>query len=420
MDPEEDKPFENEKWNLLSKMAKEQSLTKSDLELVKFLTESLPELLDAQDIAHRGALLIAVYESKVDFIEAVINSDIDPSRLEKVIAAPNLHKENCIHTAIKRDLNVETTIKLISKVSMEGLMATDKEGLTPLHRAVAYEHCTPSRRQMICTLIERSDGAFDQKSASPDFFSVYQYHLSTRKNHEMAGSEKQNRKIDNVSQDKKSRKKTPKKRTTFKSYLNPRTDKPDERQNEESELIDPKKQEDLPKQDNIRNSLHRMNNVKKKVAVVPLVENTERASALYQANETRHISRQNSRSSPSISISVKSIRGNDEKEALKELRNLQTSQELASIKKETPLVEIADFIAKELKLHYFRSVYKQEEEGSNDQNRSNHLEIPKRTHDSAIEFLFGENKEGQYIHVVTHSGQHEIKSSFLYRHANLL
>lgn len=390
--PEDDKLFEIEKWNLLSKMAKEQSLTKSDLHLVKFLAESLPVLLDAKDIAHRGALLIAVYETKVDFIEAVINSDIDPLHLSAVIASPNLHEENCIHTAIKRDLSVETTIKLIQKVSMEGLMAKDKEGLTPLHRAVAYDHCTPSRRNMICTLIERSDGAFDQKSASPDFFSVYQYHVSTRKNYEKAGSEKQNRKIENTSQEKKRRRKT-KRRSITKIHQQSRPDRPDERRNEESRLLDPKKLEDFPTQDPSRNGLKRMPSVKKRVIIAPVIENVDQTPGPYQANETRHISRRNSRSSISFSSPMKLIKTSSESKAAKELRNLRVSQE-GSTKKEIPLAETADFVAKELKLHYFRSIYKQEEEYLDEQSQLVISEAPRRTHDSAIEFLFGENKEG--------------------------
>ena len=72
--------------------------------------------------------------------------------------------------------------------------------------------------------------------------------------------------------------------------------------------------------------------------------------------------------------------------------------------KDLPSKEIAHDVAKELKLHYLRSIFHQEPEiletdwTENLKNVTTDARKVVRNHNSAIKFLFGDNTEGKYFH----------------------
>ncbi|KAF7870352.1 hypothetical protein EAF04_004098 [Stromatinia cepivora] len=90
--------------------------------------------------------------------------------------------ENCLHAAIRRNLPVKIILNLIERAREGSLEAQDSKGFTPLHYAVEYKQCTRSRFEVVTKLIECGDSALDKLGNKPDYFSVFGYHESTRRN----------------------------------------------------------------------------------------------------------------------------------------------------------------------------------------------------------------------------------------------
>ncbi|KAF1957732.1 hypothetical protein CC80DRAFT_546797 [Byssothecium circinans] len=168
--------------NILFKMALQGPGSSSNAWLVKRIVEAHPEMLEELDGEIGGPLFAAVTNKTLWFIDAVLDSDIKEDDLQAALG-PVWEKtsKNCVQNASKRNLPAPITIKMIEKASKQTLAAQDSAGCSPLHTAVEYTRCTRSHEKVILKLIECDSGALDCITGKPDFYSVYQHHVKTRR-----------------------------------------------------------------------------------------------------------------------------------------------------------------------------------------------------------------------------------------------
>lgn len=382
--------------------------------LVKYLVDQHPTLLQEPDKGNETALFVAITKNKVDFVKEVLESSIPDSKLQPVIERAGVLSGNCIHKAILNNFDASTTIGLIKRASPKALSSKDQTGLTPLHYAVDYERCTVSRLRVVRTLIQYSDGAFDQITGKPNHFSVYQYHVDTERrfNNDREKEKKKASKIHGYTGLRKDGTKTTE---SARSMIN---DKRHERNHSREQSKDrgksmyvkeKGKETDVPVSD--RNGAEGSSQQEpaqtlRRTATMgqnssgSISHDTRAPAAAYRANETRQYSTAEAPVSKTRAqgedIATGTFRGvEDQTEAPKRPKTKKTKRTLMprskAIAQEPPSAEVAARIARELKLHYLRSTFR--ENGVLTAGGG----VTVRNHDSAVRFLFGENKEGEML-----------------------
>jgi len=359
--------------SILYKMALESEDAAENSWLVERLVNDHPHLLAEQDDMGRGALLVAVSRKKLWFIKAVLDSNISDSDLKPLLGPINDedsqgNTSNCIQTALEKDLDAEVTIKLIEKASEWTLASQDAAGHTPLHHAVHYRNCAESRLGIVMALIECGDKAFDRTTGKPDYFSVFRYHVDSRRKYE----------------------KEKKKRAAAKDEKKTSLDKDKKKQNAGTPTVKKTPQPgigDLPtgKLETTGITLDAPRPIKRQPTSVdgPFKPNSNEPKS-YLANEARQQlkpdakpktgAKHDSKTGTSLTIPERP------KLSLKKMGSSFTGA------KAPPSKRIADKIAKELKLHYLRTTFQHRPQATTARN-----------HDSAVKFLFGSNTEGKYF-----------------------
>ncbi|KAK0720171.1 hypothetical protein B0H67DRAFT_178559 [Lasiosphaeris hirsuta] len=359
-------------------------------------------------------------------------------------------------------LSSQVIIQLIEKASEETLAAKDLRGLTPLHRAVDYARCTRSQVDIVKALISRGDKAFDELTGEPDLFSPYRYHFDSRRRFEKEESQRIEKKkvTSSKSLDKAKRVTTPTppraplealpgsahpsrpegdlkvssekdrtaavKKANHDLYQRNGWDKAKRDENLDSKGRDGKvggeNLKDTTKAKLADDSSSRFPEPSpgfiQKLTRAPTTDfgRIPPSHLPYQANEARQqvssdVARHMvtlvagpplvsvgsaDRGAPDADVSVKPKRPKIATTHSRTARSSKTSWNSA----ETPSLEFADAIAKELKLHYLRTTFEPRAEAgsakADNPTGTNKRQTP-RTHNCAIAFLFGENKEDNNI-----------------------
>jgi hypothetical protein len=391
--------------------------------LVKYLVDQHPTLLQEPDKGNETALFVAITKNKVEFVKEVLESSIPDSILQPVIESAGVLSGNCIHKAILNNFDASTTIDLIKRASSKALSSKDPTGLTPLHYAVDYARCTVSRLEVVRTLIQYSDGAFDQITGKPNHFSVYQYHVDTERRFNN-NPEKEKKKASKVHDHTGLRKDGPKTTESGRPSLN-QLDKSmiNDKRHERNHSREPSKdrgksmyvkekwkETDAPvsEQNGAEGSSQPepMQTVRRAGTLGhnssgSISHGTRAPAAAYRANETRQYATPEAQPSRTRTQGEDIAAGTsgdvkDQTEAPKRPKTKKTKRTLvprskAIVVKEPPSADVAAQIAKELKLHYLRSTFKE-----NDVLTAGGG-VTVRNHDSAVRFLFGENKEGEML-----------------------
>ncbi|KAK3374165.1 hypothetical protein B0T24DRAFT_554041 [Lasiosphaeria ovina] len=397
--------------------------------LVRHLVEKFPELLHELEEANRGALLVAVSKSDVVFVKTVLDSKVEDAHLKKALHSIGPEDENCIHWAVKNGFDPDTTIRLVERASPFTLAAVNKRGLTPLHYAVEYQRCTTSGLRVVRALIEYGDIAFDKRTGKPEYFSPYRYHLDTKRRY--------------IKQEAAPKVDKPKKKKIVKSSTS--KDVPDllpkeppaqakaapgkESKSWHDIPVAPtptttkRRDDDLDDWERIKQNGDSANKTSKsrteatKTAGImvaemrppPFPKPLRRATTVEFGKETTIptlVTKDNAHQPHQPHDGA----AQDSKPSTPKLKRpkLTTSESRHSkssrskVIAEAPSPEIANTVAKELKLHYLRTTFWQRPEFSSG-SRSADAQGPAdeaavvRTHNSAIEFLFGENKEDKHI-----------------------
>lgn len=172
---------------------------------IKYIVRFYPHLITTQNKQSFTPLYYAVenldkrkaYLIKNGFFKSRIKEDI----MAKAIGTPcGIHQENCLHRVLKsQPINYTVLNLLIASADRQVVNAKDAQAWTPLHRAVQYEHSSEEMLDIIEKLIKMgepdsdSNGldslplecAFDTYSGlGRERLSVYEYHLKTREDDE--------------------------------------------------------------------------------------------------------------------------------------------------------------------------------------------------------------------------------------------
>ena len=395
--PELENEVHMDERNILYKLARDGQEAVPNSWLVKRLVNKYPELLREEDDTDRNALLVAVTREKLWFIKAVLDSEISDSDLSQLIGPNSVEssqasKTNCIQTAISKDLDAETTIRLIKKASEATLASQDPAGLTPLHHAVSYQKCRESRLAVVMTLIRYGDKALDQTTGKPDKFSVYRYHLETRKRYERDLEKKDLEKRKKKQAESKTTKENP--GSTGNSAVNPKMiEEKGKRRHDVGpnkkaypEAGEKEKRERHPGASNapVREEFRTLE--RRPTSQMPMGPPMGKngPQQLYQANEARQYNLQDVQDER---LKPKTKADDSGSVTPSRPKTLTKSKASSSRRiKEQPSKKVADQIAKQLKLYYLRSTFQQRSKNG-----------PPRNHNAAVEFLFGDNKEDKNI-----------------------
>lgn len=383
--------------------------------LVKRLVKQFPAFLEEQDGDGRSSLLLAINRRQTEFVRAVLDSNLDDALLEKTLRKPSWNRENCIHQAISNNLDPAITISLIEKSSPQTLAAQDQKKLTPLHLAVDYARCTKSRFEVVTALIRCGDGAFDTETDKPDRFSAYLYHLDTKRKYEKAQEEKAKKalessggsaKSDTIKQPTSESKAKVIKESGASSARQPKafSSAPSQGaaasslgkagQDDDWERVKRNAEDFMPPPPK-RAPTANFANFTTSFAVIPPAGafsqgQKDHLPSPHGPKDARAIAFPGTKERPSTPGSL-SVDGKPVETRPKPRRSKQSKLSKPSSTREKPSPEIAESVAKELKLHYLRSIFT---------TQSTQQVVPApiiRTRDSAIRFLYGDNKEGTYV-----------------------
>ncbi|KAK1756664.1 hypothetical protein QBC47DRAFT_297737 [Echria macrotheca] len=339
--------------------------------LIRHILANHKERMDDRDNARRRPLTVAIEVRKELFIKTVLESKYDDADLERILGVVSSDMGNGIHSAIRNGLDPQLIIELIGKVSDDVLKAKDGAGCTPLHRAVEYERCTAAQLDVVKALLQRGDSALDQKNHARQ--SVYQYHFFKRPREEKTTAKPvlpAKPRSTNISQPQGSS-------ALGDKTVDGRGKKP------VYEMEDPKKrgQETLPGQQqphgNGEFALRRAGTFRQDDGVKDAEPKTPISPANYQANVSRKTTvpgqppptRPPIAQTKSSSSTTKTQRGTPKRVVKMMAPRITTVAPPVS-------KEFADQIAKEVKLAYLRSTFK-----------NGH-----RNHDTAVEFLYGDRQ----------------------------
>ena len=390
--PQEDKikaRLQLEDYNILYHLASSRLANASHDWLFQYAACHFLSLLRESDSVNGlgGSIMKAIHTKKDHFITAILDSDVDREQLAEAIGLTDHSKRNCIHVALKSTLPTDVIIKLIEAASEESLCKQDRDGLTPLHYAVDYERCTKDRLPVVEALIRRSDKAFDVKSEKPVLRPVFLYHIHSRKNYKepkkrsAPGSKNPTRLRDSRSQPSKAPNGRPPEAST--------NGVPEK----EKAKKDPK--EAILEEERRRLEQSRENGHLQRVALLqdPAKAKAAAESKYNSGHEMKGIRRSNTtflkdeeaRNGNQVTCSKrKGIPGPSSKKGGPTKRKKDSRDETANI------------IAKELKLHYLRAIFRRNAATLEYNEVNRHVSIL-RTSRTAIEFLYRDNENGRWL-----------------------
>ncbi|TEY34247.1 hypothetical protein BOTCAL_0641g00020 [Botryotinia calthae] len=358
-----------EERNLLFQMA----LGKSNLEshphtwLIKNIINKFPDLLYDKDYRHNLATLLhfAVNEANTSFIKAILRIRLETKIFKYLLGEADSEGKNCIHAAVsKEDFDPSLTLELLKKASEVeiNLAAADEKGMTPLHLAVDYTKSTKHGLEIAKYLMQYGDKAFDEDlKAKQNRVSVFRWHHQSKEKFKKNRVQRQRPASGNIasSTNHKPEGKKEGKETTDKAK-----EKEEQRKQESKEA---------KKGNSFKLLLESPVNSRRNSTSKPGPgSDTKDTDLYYKANVTRQLHKH----TPEISKSQSQRKPFDQpasKTAKPKSTRIQNSR---------PSDKIADEVAKEIKLHYFRSIFN---EGT------------KRTTKSAVKFLFNENPKNNQI-----------------------
>ncbi|KAI1465212.1 uncharacterized protein F4812DRAFT_462057 [Daldinia caldariorum] len=378
--------------NLLHSMAQSEASS----ELVKYLIEEAPNLMDGVNISGLRPLSIAIKRKNNEFITAVLESySANQNGLADLLDQGG-DKENCIHEAIISGLDPDLVTRLILQAHSDTLEAPNGAGMTPLHLAVDYRKCIKGQFDVVRALLERNDAGLDKVGGKPDFMSVYRYHTQHKprvsNKQEPNGRSFGNKEIllmnDGLNNPLVGKGKYPK-----NIALN----------EEESAKRREYKQVSIPNKAGETNPSLRIKpeptSHLRRVST-SLIYKTPQQSADLQPMALLNVqppllehmkSADEGRRMGNADLTDARRPGGDPKRKPRTKKYLQRNKQEAILDTET-----AAKIDKELKLHYLRSIFEQ----YNQAQTTVHTDQPsraRRNHDTAVQFLYGDNKKNMHI-----------------------
>ncbi|CAI4212575.1 unnamed protein product [Parascedosporium putredinis] len=155
--------------------------------LLNNLLLHFPQLMTETNHDNRRPLDEAIHWNNQAFIKCILSSKYsETDHFKELLANTEKGEEgaqgknrgpNCIQLAIDHHLDADLTVQLISKAAPQAFETTTAvEKRTPLHMAVEYKNCNESAIRVIEALIKYGDGAFN---VEVDGRSVYQHHTSS-------------------------------------------------------------------------------------------------------------------------------------------------------------------------------------------------------------------------------------------------
>ena len=334
--------------NMLHLMA---SSVDNNKRLVRYLVDTMPTLMFEHNEYYWWPLHVAIQAKRADFISAVLESEFHANDMTKVLARRvGEQKLNCIHMAIQEGLATELVITLIARSNQETLSQKDGAGLTPLHHAVDYRNCKKGQLEVVQALLERGDAALDVEGGADgsDRLSPFRHHEETKKV-----------------------------------------------ENSEIRKLEQEKQEAFGRSRKEADSADRPQAPPK---VITLHKEDERSNQQRQSNTAQSVSMESQTilstvKIPTVANSATKITNGAA--PAKKKRGGQ-SKSMAPRKSHKPKIAIddntANEIAKELKLHYLRSIFKNSSDSGMRESTDGHRKEP-RNQDSAVRFLYGDNKQ---------------------------
>ena len=149
--------------------------------LVELIIQEYPGILKELDASGKTSLYNAIGLKCNELVDYICDTYTDiNSVLEQPCTDFKGLKESCIHAAIHKGLNTESTIKLIKKANQKVLSIQDSRGNTALHSAVEYERCTKEQLKIVQMLAERGGSEAMKKRTYVACLSPYLYHMHTR------------------------------------------------------------------------------------------------------------------------------------------------------------------------------------------------------------------------------------------------
>jgi len=362
--------------------------------LVKHLVNSHPKLLEQTNGDGRSSLLLAIIRRQTEFVKAVLDSNLDEARLRQTLEKAGYNSETCIHQAISRNLDPAITIRLIEKASWNTLASQDQKKLTPLHLAVDYARCTKSGFDVVKALIKYGDGAFDQETGKPDSLSVYRYHHDTRRKSAKTQEEAKSMTSQNSGQSGNGGTKPGTKRPPVPKPMDPGPRGSTANGHKQPKL-------DVDGENFMSPQLKRANTGARLANPMSSARPTvvPPTAGPFMGNQKMPFLGADDRRSPSTTPGSRELPSNfglaSDGPTPKAKRSSRESKSKASksSSREKPSEQVAESIAKELKLHYLRSIFRRRP-GNPLLSSEPRLSSGIRTRDSAIRFLYGDNKDG--------------------------
>ena len=416
----------DEKANMLHLMA---SSTENTY-LVRYLVEMMPSLMLEKDGYSFWPLHVAINENNPSFISAVLDITFSPEDMKTVLAERvGNERMNCIHIAIKGGLNTKQVITLIGKSNEEILAQKDGAGLTPLHYAVDYKNCKKGQYEVFRALLERGDAALDMEGGGGVSLSPFRYHEETKRVEKSGIRELEREKHQALGRSRKEAYSTYRQQKFTKrgdDNTHVRLDDLDTRWGKHRVMKEVERS--TPGEETKSETEERNRLIDKTTPAIVVHKEAERS------NQRRPSSAVQIETVASQKVSQTAERPTAANKATKitagaaatRRKGGSHTKSSASRKprpaKELPDEVTANKIAKELKLHYLRSIFKTSTESGMRETVKGQRKEP-RNHDSAVRYLYGDNKQSMKAFInpfyycsfklISHSIDHHICFDYL-------
>ncbi|KAL7800594.1 hypothetical protein V8C43DRAFT_274335 [Trichoderma afarasin] len=349
--------------------------------LVEYLVNKHPEYMEIIGVYNLRPLDLAISGKNESFITHVLDSKFGCSpQMTKAIAQNGPDNNNGIHVAITSDLNPSLTVKLIEKSNEDTLSQKNSAGYTPIHLAVEYAKCKKGQLDVVLALLRRGNAALDQECGKPYPGSPYIYHHATRKAQTItdSGSSNNAQNKDFIINEPNATRSSSLTASAGEVSVEPA--KRDVHSTPVGKKVDYKLLE------------RRASSLNPDLSSTPMKQ-TETPPATPKMSP-QELPKQN----PGMKDKQASVNENELPEIgstnVKDISKKRKKKKSAKKNKPTSLqsqlppdVDEANSIAKELKLHYLRSIFSEP---------TNTTEQP-RTHATAVKFLHGDNRENRHI-----------------------
>ena len=372
--------------------------TVENTRLVRYLVDSMPKLMFGRNEYWYYPLHVAIKYKRTSFISAVLDSKFPPDKMKEVLAVEVGDKQmNCIHTAIKEGLDTELVIKLIGKSNEKTLARKDREGLTPLHHAVDYKNCRKGQFEVVQALLKRGDAALDMEGGVDGSFSPFRYHEETKLIEKSIVRklevERSSKGIDSAD-----RQQEPTERGSGSTHS-----RSEDRDTSWSRSRVTKEAERKTRGEENGNETDGRNRLIDKTTPAIIVQkeddrsNQRRPSNAVQSESMGSQTVPSTAKNPTAANKATKITS---RAALMRGKRSGQSKPPGTQKSQRPSIPpdevTANRIAKELKLHYLRSIFRSSTDSGALEIADGHSQEP-RNHDSAVRFLYGDNKKSMNV-----------------------